>query len=98
MVWAVGTTRTTAFNSLSRVRNVVADGFVMRKTTVKLPSIFSPKCCVRTASACSELVPGTANEVERRPGSRPAESAPKSKTANQQAMTTKRQRITTHDQ
>ena len=75
-------------NRLSMARRVAADGFDTWKTTVKVPSTFSPKCWVKMASACPESLPGTASEVERSPGKRTAEKVPTMITAIQSAITT----------
>ena len=61
---------------------------------MKLPSMLSPKCLFKMASACSEPLPGTANEVESNPVSLPAENAPNRAKTIQQATTAKRQRTT----
>ena len=95
---AVGTARAAATKRRSSCERVRADGLCTRKTTVKLPSTFSPKCWVKMASACSELVPGTASEVDNKPGKRPAQSTPRITTATQSAITRKRQRTTTRVQ
>ena len=75
-----------------------AEAPAVRKTTVKLPSMLSPKCWVKMASACWEPVPGTASEVDNKPGNRPAAIMPTTTTAIQPAITTPRQRMTTRVQ
>ena len=60
--------------------------------------MFSPKRCVRMAFACSEPVPGTAREVERRPGRRAVENSPTTTTAPQHRSTATRRRTTARAQ
>lgn len=76
-------------------RRVAWDGFDTWKTTVKVPSTFSPKCWLKMASACPESLPGTASEVDSRAGKRAAENVPTMITAIQSAITKMRQRMTT---
>ena len=81
-----------------KARTVPADRSASGRTTVKVPSMFSSKCCVRSAFACSEPVPGTASEVVRRPGSRTAENTPATITSAHNKMTTTRRLMTARAQ
>ena len=73
---------------------MLAETFASRKTTVNVPSMFSPKRLVRTVFACSEPVPGTVSEVDRSPGRRTVESTPTATTRAQSTMTMTRWRTT----
>ena len=78
----------------AQARIARAEGSLTTKTTVKVPSVRSPKWRSRIVCAASESVPGTASELKSSAGSRAADSAPTTSTTSQQAITIRRRRRT----